>query len=340
MNSNGTVRRRNNRNRRAVGRYQLSAPNTFGRNLVQPRAQRTLGVAVTQEAARMQMDPIRNGIRVRNREILQTIQRTATAGAIPFGADYITWTFNNATTVPPASPGVGNMGPYLWLGQLATLYDKYVIKKLHFEFIPSLPFTSTGQVGMWWDSDPLPGVPTLYQQLSGNVYAKAVHQSQPMTLAVRPNQVNRLPQYQTSFTAGSAFDTATCGVFNFVNQAGTTGGSTTGAITLGTIWIEYEVELLNPGNPQLGPNTLVSPVTELGTLKQHVEALTRMVDAIRLGTRGRSRSPRSQQQDSGQEPKLILPVGVDAPAFVLPDTEALGPAYKVPPALIKLHTEL
>ncbi len=321
-------RSRNNRNRRVVGRNQqygqLQRPNTISRNLVQPRAQRTLGVVVTQEAARMQLDPIRNGIRVRNREIVRTIARTATAGAIPFGADIIYWAFNNAQTTVPGSPSASTLGPYLWVGQLATLYDKYIIKKLHFEYIPSLPFTSTGQVGMWWDSDPDPVAPTSFQQLSGNVYAKAVHQSQPCNLAIRPNQVDRLPQYQTSLSVTSSSDTATAGVFNFVNQAGTTGGSSTGALTLGTVWIDYEIEFLNPGNPTLG-QTFLRQDTTTDALSRKIDSINRRINALKV----------AQPVAQPEQVELKIPMVPSHTQFVLPDSEALGPAYKVAAEMFK-----
>lgn len=317
MNSNGNGRRRINRNRRGFGRL----PNTMTRNLVQPRAQRTAGVVVTQEAARMQLDPIRNGIRVRNREIVKTISRAATTGAIPFGADAIAWRFNNAQIAPPPSPAESVLGPYLWLGQLATLYDKFIIKRLHFEFIPSLPFTATGQVAMYWDSDPFPVTPSSFQQVSGNVYAKAVHISQPNTLAVRPNQVDRLPQYQTSVTTAAAdFGTGTSGWLMFVNQPGSLSSATTGDVSLGTLWMDYEIEFLNPGNPALGqPAATVTPDVE--SLARRVEQLTRLVNAVRVNTRERSRSP--------DPPRLVVPDlhNPASPALVLPTSQKVGPSY-------------
>lgn len=244
MNNNGNGRRRNNRNSRDAGRKSAN-------NQVQPRLPRSLGVVVTKEKARMQVDPIRNGIRVRNREIIKVITRTATTGAIPFGADGIGFVFDQTITTQPASPGNGGLGPYLWVGQLATLYDKYIIKKLNFNFVSSLPFTSAGQVGMYFDSDPDTITPTNFQQLSGNVYADSVHISQDLNLVIRPNQVNRLPQYQTSSNqTGTSVDTARAGWLFFVNQPGSLSAATTGVLTLGTLWMEYELEFINPSNPQ------------------------------------------------------------------------------------------
>lgn len=319
------VQRRINRRRRAPARMQGRA-----RNTVQPQPQRSLGVVMTREAARMQMDPIRNGIRVRNREIIKSITRTSTTGAIPFGADGVAWRFNNLVTTEPASPGIGTMGPYLWIGQLATLYDKYVIKKLSFEFVPSQPFTATGQVALFWDSDPEPVVPTTYQQISGNVYAKAVHVSQPCSLQVRPNQTNRLPQYQTSVgNTSTSLDTATSGWLFFVNQPGSLPSTTTGVVALGTIWVEYEVEFLNPTNPTLGqPPAETSTEDEIAQLATQVAALTRMLDAVR-NTRAARRDP----------PKLVVPdlSKPQAPAFVLPSSDNIGPSYKVNGTA---HTEL
>nr|UHS72049.1 MAG: putative capsid protein [Tombusviridae sp.] len=233
-------------------------------NIIQPKPQRTVGTVFTREQARMQVDPIRNGIRVRNREILQSVVRTTNAaGAVPSGTDSFAWRFNNAQIAPPASPGAGTLGPYLWLGGIAQLYDKYRIMKLKFSFVPSLPFTASGQAAMFWDSDPRPVAPTLFQQISGNVYAKSVQISQPLELTVRPNQVNRLPQYQTSVSDAADSDTGTVGWLQFINQPGIMPGvAAASQLALGTIWMEYEIEFLNPGNPALGQPAAVAVATK------------------------------------------------------------------------------
>jgi len=312
---NQYVQRRNNRRRRGPARMQRA------RNTVQPQPQRSLGVVMINDAARMKMDPIRNGIRVRNREIVRSVTRTATTGSIPFGADSVGWRFNNAATTEPASPGSGNVGPYMWVGQLATLYDKYVIRRLRFEFVPSQPFTATGQVAMYWDSDPEPVLPTSYQQISGNVYATAAHISQPNVLVVRPNQLNRLPQYQTSVAPGStANDTGTVGYFNFVNQPGSLPSTTSGVVALGTIWVEYEIDFINPGNPTLGqPASVLTMEEEVEQLSDKVASLARLVDTVR------QRAPRREPT------KLVVPdlSNIQAPAIILPTSDKVGPSYQI-----------
>jgi len=197
--------------------------------------------------ARMRIDPIRNGVRVINREIIQTINRTATTGNVAVGTDSIAFMFvNSATPVP--SPGSGNIGSNKWIGQYATLYDKFRVKKLLFEFKPSQPVTAIGQVGMYFDADTSPVAPTTFDQISGNVYAQSAHVSQSQTLVVRPNQLNRLPQYVTSASSTES-GAARVGVIQLVNTPVATTTSITGPVSLGVLWMEYEIEFLNPSAP-------------------------------------------------------------------------------------------
>lgn len=244
-NGNGTRGKRRNRS-------AISSRNNGGQRqnaLVQPPRKVPLGTVVTRELARMRMDPTQNGIIVRNREILRVISRTATTGTYQEAVDSIGFLFSGDSG-SPVSPGSGNLDQSLWLSQLARLYDKFIVRKLSYEFVSSMPFTVTGQVGMYFDSDNNPINPTTFQQLSGNVYAESVQVSQPLTLVVRPNQLNRLPQYVVSATSTGDSGVGRVGVLQFVNQAGITNAvNVSGPFALGALWIDYEVEFLNPSNP-------------------------------------------------------------------------------------------
>lgn len=241
-----TVIKRQGRNRSRGSKLRA----TMGKQrayLIQPQAQMSAGSAYSMPDARMRIDPIRNGVRVINREIIQTINRTATTGNVAVGTDSIAFMFvNSATPVP--SPGSGNIGSNKWIGQYATLYDKFRVKKLLFEFKPSQPVTAIGQVGMYFDADTSPVAPTTFDQISGNVYAQSAHVSQSQTLVVRPNQLNRLPQYVTSASSTES-GAARVGVIQLVNTPVATTTSITGPVSLGVLWMEYEVEFLNPSAP-------------------------------------------------------------------------------------------
>jgi len=251
-----TVIKRQGRNRSRGSKLRA----TMGKQkayLIQPQAQMSAGSAYSMPDARMRIDPIRNGVRVINREIIQTINRTATTGNVAVGTDSIAFMFvNSATPVP--SPGAGDIGSNKWIGQYATLYDKFRVKKLLFEFKPSQPVTAIGQVGMYFDADTSPVAPTTFDQISGNVYAQSAHVSQSQTLVVRPNQLNRLPQYVTSASSTES-GAARVGVIQFVNTPVATTTSITGPVSLGVLWMEYEVEFLNPSAPtSASPATLTS----------------------------------------------------------------------------------
>lgn len=242
-----SVIKRQGRNRSRGSKLRATMGKDQRAYLIQPQAQMSAGAAYSMPDAKMRIDPIRNGVRVINREIIQTINRTATSGNVAVGTDSIGFMFvNSATPVP--SPGAGNIGSNKWIGQYATLYDKFKVKKLLFEFKPSQPVTAIGQVGMYFDADTSPAAPTAFEQISGNVYAQSAHVSQSQTLVVRPNQLNRLPQYVTS-ASSTEFGAARVGVVQFVNTPVATTTTITGPVSLGVLWMEYEVEFLNPSSP-------------------------------------------------------------------------------------------
>lgn len=225
-------------------------------SVVQPYGVYRAGAAFQSADARMRIDPIKNGVRVTNREIVLDVTRSATAGAVPSGVDSLGYMFVDSSTVAP-SPGAGQLGTNLWIGQYAKLYDKFIPRKTKFEFVSSLPFTAVGQVGHYFDSDPNPVAPTTFRGISGNVYAQSVHCSQPQELTLRPNQMDRLPQYQASANATDA-TTGRVGVYQLVNTPITLPTSTTGTVSIGVVWMEYEVDFLNPSNPQTAsPATVI-----------------------------------------------------------------------------------
>lgn len=224
--------RRPNRQRRqpAVrGRSDLvpMAPHT----MVQPAGP----VGLSNPSLGMRISQTANGVRVRNREIVFTWNATATAGVIPESGNSHLMSFDTGTLFPSTS----------WLGRLAQLYDKWVPHRLNFTFVPSLPFTTSGQIGLWYDSDPTIHVALTFASLSGNVYAVTSHVSQPVVLAVRPNQLNRLPQYLTDPDSGDSG--ASAGSLNFCNTAiGLADSAAAGSTSIGYIWADYDITLLNP----------------------------------------------------------------------------------------------
>lgn len=272
--------RKNNQSRRVVNTKQRRVLQEDQVARIQPKTSKNAHVVMVKEMARMVTDPIRNSVRVRNRELIKEITRPATTGTAQFGADVIDIRFVNSQVLPPASPGTGPLGPYSWLGRTASLYDKYRIVKMKAEFISSMPFTTVGQIGMYFDSDPQAAAPTSFQQIGGgNVYAASVHVSQPLDLMVRPNQLNRLPQYQTSVPATGGDTSGTAGKLIIANTLISTDGVAT-TLSLGNLWLEYEVEFYNPGNPALATPSARSEQEQIEELNTEVATLKALVKKI------------------------------------------------------------
>jgi hypothetical protein len=188
----------------------------------------------------------KNGMEVTNDELAFRVSRTATTGTIPSGTDAQNFQFANSPA-PAPSPGSGNIGTNKWLGQLAVLFDKYIVKSLVYEFKPALPFTVAGQVGMYFDPDTQGVLPTSLDAITGNAFAQIDQVSQKQTLRVRKSQMNRLPQYITS--AGAAeFQVGRMGTLVCVNSEINLAAATSGVVSLGIVWVTYTVEFINPSN--------------------------------------------------------------------------------------------
>lgn len=201
------------------------------------------GVQVTQQISTgvPSITSRRDRIVVVNRELIATVSGTAATGVVPTGGMGIAFSYGNEVTLPalPANS---------WSRGLALLYDKYTVKRLTMSFQPALPVTTGGVVGMWFDSDPgITFTSPAFANLSGNMNAKTTSIHEPMQIQVKPDQLNRLPQY---ITGPGGSDTTSPGVMVMTWSAITLpNAATAGATTLGYFWIDYEIEFINPSNP-------------------------------------------------------------------------------------------
>lgn len=212
------------------------------------------GVQVTQQISTgvPSITSRRDRIVVVNRELIATVSGTATAGVVPTGGMGVTFSYGPANSISPTLPTNS------WSRGLATLYDKYAVKRLTMSFQPALPVTTGGVVGMWFDSEPGlisasgSGPATVFDNLSGNMNAKTTSVHEPMQIQVRADQLNRLPQYITTTAPGGSIPTsiASPGTMVLTWSAITLpNASAAGATTLGYFWIDYEIEFINPSNP-------------------------------------------------------------------------------------------
>lgn len=177
---------------------------------------------------------------VRNREIILELTAAATAGAIPTGGTSSPLAFGAGTAFTSSQ----------WLYNLAASYDKFVVRRFRFVYQPILPVTTSGTVAIWFDSDPTAiAVPSGYSSVSGNMNAKTASIFAPIELELRPDQLNRLPQYLTALNgAGGSSLTASVGVLKYANSAVVLSSAITGTVSTGYLWADYEIELLNPSS--------------------------------------------------------------------------------------------
>lgn len=182
-------------------------------------------------------------LRLKNTEIALEIVGTAAAGVIPAGGAIRVIRFSNT-----AGPSVF-LDQSRWIGRLATLFDKFTLHTLKLRYVPSLPVTWAGQVALRFDADTGKITPDAsLLAVSGDMYAKATQVANAIENKVDLKQIDRLGQYET-FAAPNDTGIATIGSINLAYSSLTApSNTTTGAVTIGYVWMDYDVEFLNPSN--------------------------------------------------------------------------------------------
>lgn len=166
-----------------------------------------------------------NGLRVKHREYLYDL-----VGGTTFSWDSL-----------QINPGLRDTFP--WLCNIAAQYEQYQFHKLEFHFQPTCSTTTPGTVAIVIDYDPVdPGPETKTDALA---YASSVYGSSWTPLSHRSTKSNlvkhtRLYTRHASQPANTDLKTYDVGTL-FLCADGQ--GS---AITLGGVWVEYDVELFTP----------------------------------------------------------------------------------------------
>jgi hypothetical protein len=139
-----------------------------------------------------------------------------------------------------------------WVGKLMQLYDKFRINSAIVEYIPAVPFTSNGQIAVYWDNNPLDAKPSAGQisATSGNMNLHVSHVSQQMKFPVAKTQLQRLPWYVTQVAAAQVGLPTSPGQVIAVSTAITVPSAPTAStqVTVGTIWLDYTIELSDPSS--------------------------------------------------------------------------------------------
>lgn len=166
---------------------------------------------------------------VRHREIIAEVQGTSLFTATKY----------------PIQPGLGYLFP--WLSRIALNYEKYKIKKCRFEYINSINTGHTGNVVMAIDYDASDATPTNLQAIMNNKSAVMGPAYVCSHLDFAQSGGNKAVGSQF-YVRGNALpaneDIKLSDVGNFFFA---TSGHTN-SLTIGTIWVDYEVELITPEN--------------------------------------------------------------------------------------------
>lgn len=178
---------------------------------------------------------------VQNTEIAIEVTGTIATGTIPAGGAIRVFRFENVATG-------NNMNTTRWLTKLAIAYDKFKIRKMNLRWVTALPVTYGGQVALRWDSDPSKtAVDTGLLAVSGDMRAVATAVYNSCENRVMQDQLNRLPQYET-FSTTNDLGIGTVGSINLAYSTITPPSGVTGTVTLGYVWMDYEIEFINPSN--------------------------------------------------------------------------------------------
>lgn len=219
-------------------------PATRPNMVVQPRGWEVAQIIQTGRPT-IQTSKSADRIRVTNRELFATISPIFVAGSAPAGGNAFSLGFGAVATFVFNSAG--------WLFGIAANYDKFRVVNIKFVWQPQMPVTTGGIVALWFDSDPEATLaPAAYKDCSGNMNAKTSMVFEPMEILLKPDQLNRLPQYLTTYLniAPIVPDTAIVGNAKFsYSTIVSANAALAGATDIGNLWVDYDIEMINPSRP-------------------------------------------------------------------------------------------
>lgn len=170
------------------------------------------------------------------------------------------------------NPGLA--GAFPWLSSVSNSFERYRFRRLAFEYVPSCPSTSVGQVGMYFDYDPndVPAPDMMHLSANrgaviGNVWAKHA-------VEVKTTGKSFLSRANAPPTADKTnYD---CGNFHLALSG--VDSSYTG--NFGTLIVHYTVDLLIP---QMSNNTVSAQSTQIVSGAGASSTLPLGLDPIQIG---------------------------------------------------------
>jgi hypothetical protein len=151
-----------------------------------------------------------------------------------------TASFGIARTVA-LNPGIAASFP--WLNQIASRYESYKFRKLHFRFNTERPTTESGYIALVPDYDPTDPQPV--DKVSAFQYA-SVAKAAPWQNLLQVSSSADLSRRKTYFNRlGAIMADENISLFDTGNMFVCVGGNS-GTVNLGQLWCDYEVEFMTP----------------------------------------------------------------------------------------------
>jgi hypothetical protein len=171
----------------------------------------------------------------------------------------------------------GKFATFPWLAVMATSYDRYKFRKLSFSYVPLVPTSVSGRVGLGYDYDSSDATPTTRQDFfsltrhsEGAVWA-------PCALQVPVDNQIRFTNTHTTVDS-KLIDLGQLVVLTDATSA-------TASSAIGDIICEYEVELLDPQQPSYSTTMYSASNPASGadfTVKGPASALFTYVDSTHI----------------------------------------------------------
>jgi len=167
---------------------------------------------------------------VHNKEIVQTISVTATAGVIAPAA------------VPAITVSITSAGNFPWLGKFGDIYDKFCFKSLKITFVPTLPTTTSGSIAIYYDSDESTA-PASFPAAATNEAALVCPIFEQSSTTIPKHMLSALPWY--SGTTTSTSPTTQGDILAYHTGITLLNSAAAGTTTIGYIMVEYVVHMKN-----------------------------------------------------------------------------------------------
>lgn len=215
-------------------RGQKSKPKKKGKAQQQsslgPRVNAPVSGSRTNRVGIASVKQIRDGCSVCNREFVMNIQVPNSPG----------WINIDRLRCNP-----GSVKTFPWLSGMATSWESYRFKKLHFQFIARCPTTTAGSLILSPDYDAQDGQPATEQQMTQLRDTTEDNPWKDMVCRLKPESMNRA--YKTHFVmddsryATTTQDEKTIDVAQFFISADKDANA-----NWGKLWVDYEVEFFTP----------------------------------------------------------------------------------------------